>query len=110
MASVIVRQGRLLNPGEAFLFDLPQPLDRLGWREGLVIVHHNRGISSDRAANRADDSEILSNGGVSDLRLNPGEPSTHPILRNLRRFRFSVVPDRTVRRHRPSGSTEQRDQ
>jgi hypothetical protein len=35
VALLIVRQGWLLDPGEAFVVDVPQSLDRIGGREGL---------------------------------------------------------------------------
>ena len=100
VARIVVRKRRLLDPRQTLAVEHAHPLHRVGGRQALVVIDHDRDAVAHRAAHRANDLDVLAHGRVADLRFHAGEAAPRPVLRDRRRTLRAVVADRAVGRDR----------
>jgi hypothetical protein len=75
VAAQVVVPDRLLQPGDALVLKRPPADERFRHREGLVVIDHEGDAVRDAAAHRAQDGEILREGGVAEPQLDALEPT-----------------------------------
>ena len=97
---VVVRERRLLDPGEVELVEHAHALHRFNGGERLVEVDHDRNIGPDGLAHGANHRDILGHRRIPDLGLDAREAAPGPILRNAGGLRDAVVAHGAVGRHR----------
>ena len=78
VSRIIVRERRLLDPGQALIIETVRSYDSVGGRERLVVIDHQCDAVADDAPHRAHDFDVLANAGIADFRFDALESAFHP--------------------------------